>query len=37
MPEVWWGRIHLRKLNELEVRKQYQIEVTKSFAALKLK
>ena len=24
----------LRKLNELEVRKQYQIEITKRFAAL---
>ena len=28
------GRFNLRKLNELEVRKQYQIEITNSFAAL---
>ena len=27
-------RFNLRKLNELEVRKQYQIEITKRFAAL---
>jgi hypothetical protein len=27
-------RINLRKLNELEVRKQYQIEITNRFAAL---
>jgi len=27
-------RFHLRKLNELEVRKQYQIEITNRFAAL---
>ena len=27
-------RFNLRKLNELEVRKQYQIEITNSFAAL---
>ena len=27
-------RFNLRKLNELEVRKRYQIEITKSFAAL---
>jgi hypothetical protein len=27
-------RIKLRKLNELEVRKQYQIEITNMFAAL---
>jgi len=27
-------RFHLRKLNKLEVRKQYQIEVSNSFAAL---
>jgi len=26
-------RFNLRKLNELEVRKQYQIEITKRFAA----
>jgi len=28
------GRFNLRKLNELEVRKHYQIEITNSFAAL---
>ena len=28
------GRFHLRKLNDLEVRKQYQIEITKRSAAL---
>ena len=27
-------RFNLRKLNELEVRKQYQIEITNMFAAL---
>jgi len=27
-------RFNIRKLNELEVRKQYQIEITKRFAAL---
>jgi len=27
-------RFNLRKLKELEVRKQYQIEITKRFAAL---
>ena len=27
-------RFNLRKLNELEVRKQYQIEITNNFAAL---
>ena len=27
-------RFSLRKLNELEVRKQYQIEITNRFAAL---
>jgi len=27
-------RFNLRKLNELEVRKQYQIEITNRFAAL---
>jgi len=27
-------RFKLRKLNELEVRKQYQIEITNRFAAL---
>ena len=28
------GRFNLRKLNDLEVRKQYQIEITNMFAAL---
>jgi hypothetical protein len=28
------GRLNLRKLNELEVRKQYQTEITNRFAAL---
>jgi hypothetical protein len=28
------GRFNLRKLNDLEVRKQYQIEITIIFAAL---
>jgi len=28
------GRFNLRKLNELEVRKVYQIEITNRFAAL---
>jgi len=28
------GRFNLRKLNELEVRKQYQIELSNRFAAL---
>jgi hypothetical protein len=28
------GRFNLRKLNDLEVRKQYQIEITKRFATL---
>jgi hypothetical protein len=27
-------RLHIRKLNVLEVRKQYQIEITNRFAAL---
>ena len=27
-------RLNHRKLNELELRKQYQIEITKRFAAL---
>jgi hypothetical protein len=27
-------RFNLRKLNDLEIRKQYQIEITNSFAAL---
>jgi len=28
------GRFNLRKLNELEVRKQYRIEISNRFAAL---
>ena len=28
------GRFNLRKLNDLEVRKEYQIEITNRFAAL---
>jgi len=28
------GKDNLRKLNELEVRKQYQIKITNRFAAL---
>jgi hypothetical protein len=28
------GRFNLRKLNDLEVRKQYQIEIINRFAAL---
>ena len=32
--EVVGERFNLRKLNELEVRKPYQIEITNSFAAL---
>ena len=28
------GRLNLRKLNDLEVRKQYQIEITNMFASL---
>ena len=28
------GRFNLRKLNDLEVWKQYQIEITNGFAAL---
>jgi hypothetical protein len=28
------GRFNLRKLNDLEVRKQYHIEITNRFAAL---
>ena len=28
------GRFNLRKLNDLEIRKQYQIEITNRFAAL---
>jgi hypothetical protein len=29
-----WERFNLKKLNDLEVRKQYQIEITNRFAAL---
>jgi len=29
-----WERLNLRKLNELKVRKQYQIEITNRFGAL---
>jgi len=29
-----WERFNLRKLNELQVRKQYQIEIANMFAAL---
>ena len=29
-----WERFNLRKLNELEVRKQYQIQITNRFTAL---
>jgi len=29
------GRINLRKLNELEVRKQYPFEITKSVCSFK--
>ena len=29
-----WKRFNLRKLKELEVKKQYQIEITNKFAAL---
>ena len=28
------GRFNLRKLNELEVRKEYQIEITNRFSAI---
>jgi hypothetical protein len=28
------GRFNLRKLNELEIMKQYQIKISNSFAAL---
>ena len=34
MQEVVGERFNLRKLNELEVRKRYQIEITNRFAAL---
>jgi hypothetical protein len=29
-----WERFNMRKLNDLEVRKQYQIKITNRFAAL---
>jgi hypothetical protein len=29
-----WEKFNMRKVNELEVRKQYQIESTNTFAAL---
>jgi len=29
-----WERFNLRMLNELEVRKQYQIKISKRFTAL---
>jgi len=29
-----WERLNLRKLNEMKVRKQYQIEIANSFGAL---
>ena len=32
--KFYGGRFNLRKLNDLEVRKQYQIEITKRFAAV---
>ena len=32
--EVVWERFNLRKLDELEVRKRYQIEITNRIAAL---
>ena len=32
--EDGWGRIYLRKLNELEIRKQYQNEIRNRFAAM---
>jgi len=32
--KFYWERFNLRKLNELKVRKQYQIEISNSFAAL---
>jgi len=31
---VWWERLNLWKLNELQVNKQYQIEFTNRIAAL---
>jgi len=30
----YWNILNLRKLNELEVKEQYQIEITNTFAAL---
>ena len=35
--EVRWERFNLRELNELEIRTQYQIEITNSSAALENK
>jgi len=33
--QMFYGeRFNLRKLNELEVRKQYQVEITNGFATL---
>jgi hypothetical protein len=32
--KFYGGRFNLRKLSDLEVRKQYQIEITNRFAAL---
>ena len=32
--KLYVERFNLRKLNELEVRKQYQIEITNRFASL---
>jgi len=32
--KIDWERFILRKLNELQVRKQYQMEITNRFAAL---
>jgi len=31
--EIWCGRINLRKLNELEIMKWYQIEFSNRFTA----
>jgi hypothetical protein len=32
--KFYWERFNLRKLNKLEVRKQYQIEITNRFVTL---
>jgi len=32
--KLHWERINLWRLNELEYKKQYQIEITNSFAGL---